>query len=89
MRVGLLACAPFVLAVPWMQTRAGTAVVIVGALILIGVLWAPLMVMLSNASTAWVEFGVVTQSESAFAQVLAAVSERYRVCMEVIARRKG
>lgn len=51
-RIGLLACAPFVLAVPWMQTRAGTAAVIVVALILIGVLWAPLMVMLSNASTA-------------------------------------
>jgi predicted MFS family arabinose efflux permease len=51
-RIGLLACAPFVLVVPWMHTRLGTAVFVVIALILIGVLWAPVMVMLSDACTA-------------------------------------
>jgi predicted MFS family arabinose efflux permease len=51
-RIGLLACAPFVLVVPWMHTRLGTAVFVVLALILIGVLWAPVMVMLSDACTA-------------------------------------
>ncbi len=51
-RLGLLACAPFVLVVPWMHTRFGTAAFVVLALILIGVLWAPVMVMLSDACTA-------------------------------------
>jgi predicted MFS family arabinose efflux permease len=51
-RIGLLACAPFVLVVPWMHTRFGTAAFVVLALILIGVLWAPVMVMLSDACTA-------------------------------------
>jgi predicted MFS family arabinose efflux permease len=51
-RIGLLACAPFVLVVPWMHTRFGTAAFVVIALILIGVLWAPVMVMLSDACTA-------------------------------------
>ena len=51
-RIGLLACAPFVLVVPWMHTRFGTAAFVVLALILIGVLWAPVMVMLSDACDA-------------------------------------
>jgi predicted MFS family arabinose efflux permease len=51
-RFGLLACAPILVAVPWMQTRFGTAALVVLALILIDVLWAPVMVMLSNATAA-------------------------------------
>jgi predicted MFS family arabinose efflux permease len=51
-RLGLLACAPFVLVLPWMHTRFGAAAFVVLALIVIGVLWAPLMVMLSDACTA-------------------------------------
>jgi predicted MFS family arabinose efflux permease len=51
-RIGLLACAPFVLVVPWMHTRFATAVFVVLALILIGVLWAPVMVMLADACDA-------------------------------------
>jgi predicted MFS family arabinose efflux permease len=51
-RIGLLACAPAVAALPWMQTRFGTAALIALTLILIGVLWAPVMVMLSNACAA-------------------------------------
>ncbi len=51
-RLGLLACVPVVLAIPWMQTRLGTGALVVLALILIGVLWAPVMVMLSDACTA-------------------------------------
>ncbi len=51
-RIGLLACAPVIVALPWMQTRFGTAALIALALILIGVLWAPVMVMLSDACAA-------------------------------------
>jgi predicted MFS family arabinose efflux permease len=51
-RFGLLACAPILLAVPWMDSRLGTAALVVAALILIDVLWAPVMVMLSNATAA-------------------------------------
>jgi len=51
-RAGLLACAPAVLVLPWMHTRLGTGAVVVVALILIGVLWAPVMVMLSDACAA-------------------------------------
>ncbi|HEY1451301.1 MAG TPA: MFS transporter [Solirubrobacteraceae bacterium] len=51
-RFGLLACAPVVVALPWMQTRFGTAALVVVALILVDVLWAPVMVMLSDATTA-------------------------------------
>jgi predicted MFS family arabinose efflux permease len=51
-RLGLLASAPVVLAVPWLENRWGAALLIVGALLLTGVLWAPLMVMLSDACTA-------------------------------------
>jgi hypothetical protein len=51
-RLGLPASAPVVLAVPWLENRWGAALLIVGALLLTGVLWAPLMVMLSDACTA-------------------------------------
>lgn len=51
-RFGLLACAPILLAIPWMDTRFGTAALVVSALILIDVLWAPVMVMLSDATAA-------------------------------------
>jgi MFS family permease len=51
-RAGLLACAPAVLVIPWVHTRLGTAALIIVALILIGVLWAPVMVMLSDACSA-------------------------------------
>ncbi|MHB8243237.1 MAG: MFS transporter [Solirubrobacteraceae bacterium] len=51
-RLGLLMSAPVVLAVPWLESRLGAALFIVGALVLTGVLWAPLMVMLSDACTA-------------------------------------
>lgn len=52
LRFGLLACAPILLAIPWMQTDFGTAALVVAALILVDVLWAPVMVMLSNATAA-------------------------------------
>lgn len=48
-RAGLLACVPVVLVLPWVHTRPATAALVVLALILIGVLWAPVMVMLSDA----------------------------------------
>ena len=51
-RLGLLASAPVVLAIPWMESRWAVAVFVIGALVLTGVLWAPLMVMLSDACTA-------------------------------------
>lgn len=51
-RFGLLACAPILVFVPWMQTRFGTAALVVLALILIDVLWAPVMLMLSTATAA-------------------------------------
>lgn len=51
-RIGLLACTPVIVALPWMQTRFGAAVLIALALILIGVLWAPVMVLLSDACAA-------------------------------------
>ncbi len=52
LRFGLLACAPILVAIPWMQTDFATAALVVAALILVDVLWAPVMVMLSNATTA-------------------------------------
>jgi predicted MFS family arabinose efflux permease len=52
LRFGLLACAPILLAIPWMQTDFGTAALVVLALILVDVLWAPVMVMLSDATAA-------------------------------------
>lgn len=51
-RLGLLASAPVVLAVPWMGSRVGAALLVIASLVLTGVLWAPLMVMLSDACTA-------------------------------------
>jgi predicted MFS family arabinose efflux permease len=51
-RIGLLACTPVIVVVPWMQTRFGAAALIALALILIGVLWAPVMVLLSDACAA-------------------------------------
>ena len=52
LRFGLLACAPILVAIPWMHTDFGTAALVVAALILVDVLWAPVMVMLSNATAA-------------------------------------
>ena len=43
---------PVIVALPWMQTRFGAAALIALALILIGVLWAPVMVLLSDACAA-------------------------------------
>ncbi len=51
-RYALLGCAPVVAVLPWMHTRFGAAAFVVLALILIGVLWAPMMVMLSDACAA-------------------------------------
>ena len=51
-RLGLLASAPVVFAVPWLESRWASAVLVIAALVLTGVLWAPLMLMLSEACTA-------------------------------------
>jgi predicted MFS family arabinose efflux permease len=51
-RFGLLASVPVVLGVPWLDSRAGAAVLTIAALVATGVLWAPLLVMLSDACTA-------------------------------------
>jgi DHA1 family solute carrier family 18 vesicular amine transporter 1/2 len=51
-RLGLLASAPVVLGVPWLDSRVAAAALTIAALVLTGVLWAPLMVMLSDACTA-------------------------------------
>jgi predicted MFS family arabinose efflux permease len=51
-RVGLLACAITAFALPWMRSSLAAATVLVVALIAIGVLWAPVMVLLSDACTA-------------------------------------
>jgi DHA1 family chloramphenicol resistance protein-like MFS transporter len=51
-RLGLLACAPVIVALPWIDTRVGAAALIALALVLIGVLWAPVMVLLSDACSA-------------------------------------
>jgi predicted MFS family arabinose efflux permease len=51
-RIGLLANVPLVLALPWLESRWAVALVICGVLVLIGVLWAPLMLMLSDACVA-------------------------------------
>jgi predicted MFS family arabinose efflux permease len=58
-RLALLASFPVVLAVPWLENRAAVAILVVLALLLTGVLWAPLMVMLSDACVA-VGVGQVT-----------------------------
>jgi len=51
-RLGLLVCTPVLVALPWMDTRLSAAVLIALALVLIGVLWAPVMVLLSDACSA-------------------------------------
>jgi predicted MFS family arabinose efflux permease len=51
-RLGLLASSPVVLAVPWVESRWALPLFVIAALVLTGVLWAPLMVMLSDACTA-------------------------------------
>jgi predicted MFS family arabinose efflux permease len=51
-RIGLLASAPVVLGVPWLDSRAGAGALTIAALVATGVLWAPLLVMLSDACTA-------------------------------------
>jgi DHA1 family solute carrier family 18 vesicular amine transporter 1/2 len=52
LRLGLLASCPVVLAVPWIESRWALPLFVIGALVLTGVLWAPLMVTLSDACTA-------------------------------------
>jgi len=51
-RLGLLASSPVVLAVPWIESRWALPLFVIAALVLTGVLWAPLMLMLSDACTA-------------------------------------
>ena len=51
-RVALLASFPIVLAVPWAESRLLLAALVIAALVLTGLLWAPLMLMLSDACTA-------------------------------------
>jgi predicted MFS family arabinose efflux permease len=51
-RLGLLMSAPVVFAVPWLGSRWGSAALVIVALVLTGVMWAPLMLMLSDACTA-------------------------------------
>jgi MFS family permease len=54
-QVALLASFPFVLAVPWVGDLAAAAALAVLALVVTGLLWSPLMVMLSDAC---IEMGV-------------------------------
>jgi predicted MFS family arabinose efflux permease len=51
-RFALLASFPVVLALPWFESRLAVALFVVLALVLTGVMWAPLMVMLSDACVA-------------------------------------
>jgi DHA1 family quinolone resistance protein-like MFS transporter len=51
-RLGLLANVPFVLLLPWLGNRWAVALFVCCVLVLVGVLWAPLMVMLSDACLA-------------------------------------
>ncbi|MHB8531241.1 MAG: MFS transporter, partial [Solirubrobacteraceae bacterium] len=51
-RAGLLASFPVVLVLPWLTSRLALAAFIVLALVGTGVLWAPLMMILSDACTA-------------------------------------
>jgi predicted MFS family arabinose efflux permease len=51
-RFALLASFPIVLAIPWLESRPAVALFVVLALVLTGVMWAPLMVMLSDACVA-------------------------------------
>jgi predicted MFS family arabinose efflux permease len=50
--IGLLANVPLVIALPWLDSRWAVALTVCAVLVLIGVLWAPLMVMLSDACVA-------------------------------------
>ncbi len=51
-RIALLCLFPVVLALPWSDNRVLVALMICWSLVLVGVLWAPLMVMLSDACLA-------------------------------------
>jgi len=51
-RIALLCLFPVVLALPWADNRILVALMICWSLVLVGVLWAPLMVMLSDACLA-------------------------------------
>ncbi len=51
-RLGLLANVPVIVVLPWLGNRWAVAIFVCCALILLGVLWAPLMVMLSDACLA-------------------------------------
>jgi predicted MFS family arabinose efflux permease len=51
-RLGLLACCPVMLAVPWPSGQLACSLLIVLALLLTGLIWAPLMVMLTDACAA-------------------------------------
>lgn len=51
-RFGLLASFPVVLAIPWFDSWLAVALAVILALVLTGVLWAPLLVMLSDACIA-------------------------------------
>jgi predicted MFS family arabinose efflux permease len=51
-RFGLLASFPFVFVIPWLTGQLAAAAAVILALVTIGVLWAPLMMMLSDACLA-------------------------------------
>lgn len=51
-RTAMLVNVPVMVALPWLGSRLAVAVFVCAALVLIGVLWAPLMVMLSDACLA-------------------------------------
>ncbi len=51
-RLGMLANVPVIVLLPWLDSRWAVAIFICAALILVGVLWAPLMLMLSDACLA-------------------------------------
>src|ERR1700722_5965080 len=51
-RIALLVSLPLVLAVPWSRDRWTLALLSIAAIVLTGVIWAPLMVMLSEACAA-------------------------------------
>ncbi len=51
-RIGLLASFPVVFAIPWVANRWAAALLVIAALLMTGVMWAPLMMMLSDACLA-------------------------------------
>jgi DHA1 family inner membrane transport protein len=51
-RVALIASVPIVLVIPWVNSRWALALLVIGALTVTGLMWAPLMVMLSDACSA-------------------------------------